>query len=58
MKSKIKQTTEIILKLDKKEALWLKGMVQNYLVAADSIDDERPNDKEMRKMFWDSLKGV
>lgn len=58
MKSKIKQTMEIILKLNQKEALWLKQIVQNPLCQPDVNFDEPPEDKEMRELFWDSLEGV
>lgn len=63
MKTVIENTTT--LKLNKKEALWLKALVQNPIGCSSIRDDviqheldrsnELQSDKEMRRKFWDAL---
>ena len=48
-----KVTTTITLELDEFAAAWLKGVVQNPMWSA--LDEEPPQDREMRKAFWDAL---
>lgn len=45
-----------ILKLDEKEAQWLKRVMQNP-IGFDTLD-EPIYDHEMRKMLWDALSDV
>ena len=58
MKTEIIKTMEIILKLDKKEALWLKRLVQNPLIQTDNIFNEHIEDKNMRELIFNSLEDV
>lgn len=51
METSVKAT--ITLELDKKEALWLKGVVQNPVNC--DYENEREEDRVMRKAFWDAL---
>lgn len=53
MESEIKYNVEVDLKLTWKEALWLKGLVQNPLTAEETADNY-----EMRMKVWNSLKKV
>ncbi|MCK4454406.1 hypothetical protein KAU51_03690 [Candidatus Parcubacteria bacterium] len=56
MDTLIETTTTVTLKLAKKEALWLKGLVQNPIGC--SIEEEDPTSKEIRRKFWDALIGI
>lgn len=53
MKSSIEVTTAVNLKLDKKEALWLKGIVQNPINC--DYEKEHEEDQAIRKAFWQAL---
>ena len=51
---------QYVLRLDEREATWLKGLVQNRLVAVQPEDElemepEGQFDQEMRKKIWDAL---
>lgn len=48
--------TTITLELDKKEALWLKEIMQNSINC--DYEDEREEDRVVRKSFWDALVDV
>lgn len=56
MISNIKVEKTITLVLNTKEALWLKGMVQNPIGV--SPDEEDSDNREMRAKFWTALKEV
>ena len=45
--------TTVTLELDKKEALWLKGLMQNSINC--DYEDECEEDRVMRRTFWDAL---
>lgn len=53
MKSLIKVEKTINLELDEKEALWLKGLVQNPICCEQ--EEECEEDRVIRKIFWDAL---
>jgi hypothetical protein len=50
---KIVTETLITLSLTQEEARWLKGIVQNPI--ATTLEEEHPQDREIRKSFWDAL---
>jgi hypothetical protein len=52
MENKIEIETKVTLKLNRQEALYLKGLVQNPLC---DPADEDANTKELRRKFWDAL---
>ena len=52
----MESSTEIIIKLSMKEALWLKALMQNPIY--NSPDEESPENKSMRENFWNILKHV
>ena len=54
METKIETKLTFTLILNETEALWLKGQVQNPM-HGQSYEDEQPQDKKMRKIFWDAL---
>jgi hypothetical protein len=54
MKSNVKTEIEVTLVLTEKEARWLKGLVQNYLVLGD-VDNEAGDNQKMRMAFWNEL---
>jgi len=54
MKTLIKKEVEITLVLNKKEAVWLRGMVQNPIGC--DYEDEPERDSKMREVFWEALK--
>lgn len=56
MEISIKETIKVILELDKKEALWLRDLVQSP--TGYPSQKEPPHYKEMRRKFWDALVGV
>jgi len=56
MKARVKKDIEITLVLNEKEALWLKGLVQNPIGC--SYEEEREEDRDIRHSFWDTLKEV
>ena len=60
MESEVKEFVEVELKLNKREAQWLKGLVQNPCVCLKCNPEylESAEDSEMRREFWESLKGV
>jgi hypothetical protein len=51
MQNTTKQSVEVTLVLDEKEADWLHGVMQNPL-HGQSPDDESPEDAEMRIKFF------
>jgi len=53
MKSTMKQTTEVTLIMNAREANWLRSIMQNPI--AQKHDRELPEDAEMRKHFWNQL---
>lgn len=53
MKTDIEVKEEIIIRLDKKEAGWLKGVLQNYF---GNPEDEHVQDKEKREKLFNKLK--
>ncbi|MCK5018273.1 MAG: hypothetical protein KAS32_14545 [Candidatus Peribacteraceae bacterium] len=55
----ITQNTEITinLQLTRKEACWLKTIMQNPLYGSD-IENEPPDMNSMRRTFWDALVAV
>lgn len=52
MKSSYKNT--IIIELNETEAKWLSNVIQNPLYG-ETPDEERPQNKEMRRLLWDAL---
>lgn len=52
-----KREIEITLIINDKEALWLKGLVQNPAYGFD-YESEPEEHKHMRKKFWDALECV
>jgi hypothetical protein len=52
MNTDTKTTMEITLKLTAKEAIWLKGLVQNPQCHP---NDESAEDEEMRSALFDAL---
>lgn len=56
MESSVKITTEVNFKLNKKEALWLKGIMQNPINCDYEKEDKK--DQIMRDAFWNSLISV
>jgi len=51
MEKTIDHQWHINLKLNVKEAIWLKGMVQNYL----GQGEEDPEQQKMRMRFWEAI---
>lgn len=45
------------LKLNEKEAMWLKAVMQNPLYSLEP-DEEREDNKEMRKRFFETLRNI
>ncbi len=53
MQAKIEEEVKISLTLSRKEAYWLKALMQNPLTM--HPDEEPLQDREMRTMFWNAL---
>ena len=45
------------IQMSEEEAIWLKGLVQNFL-NVDGLSVESPDDAKTRQMFWDALHEV
>jgi hypothetical protein len=59
MKVLTKPGVEIHLILDKKEAKWLKSLVQNPMLHSPSFNGcESYEDEEMRMLFWNACKKI
>ncbi len=58
MESEIEKTTVVTLKLNEDEALWLRGLVQNPILAYEDPADEPEEETDMRGRFFEALKKV
>lgn len=47
---------EVVLTLNEDEATWLKNILQNP-IWLDNDDEEYPEDRKMRELFWSHLDG-
>jgi len=56
MEIKVNETVTYELSLNKKEALFLKEMVQNFL--GQYPDDESEEVREIRMKFWNGLPSI
>lgn len=54
MKASKEESIEITLKLNKEEAKWLKGAMQNPIWGR-IPEEEGTYDKSMRELFWNTL---
>lgn len=55
MKTIIKKSSTIILKLEEDEALWLKTLMQNPLCISQEPHNEDKISNKMRSLFFNSL---
>ena len=55
MRSTIKKSTTYILRLEEREARWLRGLMQNPIVKENLPLNEDKTDREMRELYFNAL---